>query len=1722
MVRYHEGVIFMRRWRKAVRVAGVFTVVLLLVLSGITISRPAPPVAPAGPAGPGPGGDEGPAPIAIGVPVAQAAAYTLTPLQADDQGIDPRSGFLLAAPAPLTEAALRQGLTISPATEYQVQPAGDDGRSWRILPAAPLKPGQVYRLALAPGDDSLTYRWAFQVREQFRVLGTLPRDAATGVPVNTGIEFTFSHPGYGDPTPYFRITPEVPGRFERHGPVLVFVPTQELQPGTLYTVTLRAGLPLAGTETTLQEEIRFQFETAVPGRDGPGSFLSLPADVLEFSPRDTPFLALHYGTGPKESSTAPAARVALYRYPDGLAYARALARQWEVPEWAQATREARREDPSGLAPVATFTTELHSDRERYYSDFLIFPEPLPPGYYLADITVGERQAQVHLQVTDLAAYTAVTTTETLVWMHRLATGVPAAGVQVELLPVAPAAPPVASARSGPDGLATLPTPPAEPEQHKPLYLLARAPDGAEAVIPAYHRWDPYFGWYGRTTQDEIRFNYWRYLYLDRRLYKPDDTVYFWGVLRPREEGAVPVREVTLELVRSDYRDPRGRELALASATVPVSGGIFTGSLSLPNVRPGWYEVRVLYDGQAMQSQWLEVQTYTKPAYQLELTADKRAVMAGDTITFTVQARFFEGTPVPGLALRYAIDGSGKGEETVTTGPDGRAVIRHEAGQGHRDDAPMEYRGLRIYPANPEGGEISAWLPFMVFTRDTALTAKARTLPVTGATEPPLGEVTVRLNQVDLTARNAPDASGNEEYRAGPVAGQPVAMRLMRLEWLKVERGQYYDFIEKRVVKLYDYKLRTEDVARVELTTAADGTAVHRFPLEPEQAYEVIITTTDQAGRRMQITRQLWGHRYTGLERDYEWYGLAVGESNDWNLSFAAGESMPVELRRNDRPLPDRPGGYLFYTARRGLGRALVAGQNRITLPFLGRDIPGTHLYGIYFDGRTYQEASRYLRYNPAEQELQVRITPDRPEYRPGERVQLTVEVTEAAGRPVDAAVNLNLVDEALYALAGQRVDLLRSLYSDFMPTGILATRSSHRLPRYGPLAEKGGDGGEARRDFRDAIFFETVQTGADGRATAEFQVPDNLTAWRVTYQAVAAADAGPDLRHAPRVGSGTIQIPVRLPFFAEVVLGETFLVGDDPEVTVRTYGTALRPEDQVTIESSLTGPDGTRHQGTGVATGAYAAVTLSLPRLEQPGTYTVRVEARGPRGLQDSIERRVTVQETYYLRERLDFYLLTPETRIAGAPRGITYLTFTDYRRSQYLAVLQRLAHPWGHRLERQLGAVVAQELLKTYFTPTDAASGGRGAGVWNPGEGGSSGFSALHYQTPEGGLAILPYADADLALTARLADLAPTRFDRVGLVQYLRRVADNAGESRERQILALYGLAALGEPVLNRVNALLNEPDLTRAETAYLMLAATALGNHEPVRPRFQALLQEFGEAIGPALLRLNTSIAGTTGSAGSGTPPTRDEMLAATAWAAVVAARLQEPGALPLLRYVAENQPLEILLNVELLLAAREGLARLPEAPVAFSYLLDGQEVRRELGAGESLRMALTPEQWQSLRFTAVSGEVGLTLSYLTPEAEPAAPQGSEGAGITRTYQVQGRATQTWQAGDLIKITLRPALGANPPSGAWEVTDYLPAGLRPVAQPYLRAGGAARASYPIEVLGQRVTFIYWPESRQREIVYYARVVTPGTYTAEAPTLQHAGTGVLWARGVRQQVSIQ
>ena len=149
--------------------------------------------------------------------------------------------------------------------------------------------------------------------------------------------------------------------------------------------------------------------------------------------------------------------------------------------------------------------------------------------------------------------------------------------------------------------------------------------------------------------------------------------------------------------------------------------------------------------------------------------------------------------------------------------------------------------------------------------------------------------------------------------------------------------------------------------------------------------------------------------------------------------YIPGDKVILNFTENEQKMDSRKQGYLFYQGQKTIDTYKVSDQSQYTFNFTEEYIPNINVGAVYFDGIAYHEVyPTIVPYDPASKELKVTIETDKSEYRPKDKVKLSLLVTDQQGKPVQAKVNLNLVDEALYSMVDQRVDILSRLYTDYL------------------------------------------------------------------------------------------------------------------------------------------------------------------------------------------------------------------------------------------------------------------------------------------------------------------------------------------------------------------------------------------------------------------------------------------------------------------------------------------------------------------------------------------------------------------------------------------------------------------------------------------------------------------------------------------------------------------
>ncbi len=1600
---------------------------------------------------------------------------------------------------------------------FTIEPT--DGNVLRIRPLLPLSANTLYFFDLTASDGEVV-TFAFQTRRDWGIVGTLPADQSSGVPVDTGIEVYFTHPGVTLDSRFFEISPKVDGRFETHGNAVAFVPRTPLAAGTLYKVTVKAGLPLPGTEDKLTADLVFSFETnpdESASANPDGGYLNISSAWLESRTDEKTVIPFDISLPASLLQDNKAdLGVDVYRFADDAAFLAALDTRDTVPSWAWWSWSQNRIDTRGLAKTLSFTKTLD-----FSTDFLRYadlPDVLPAGFYLIELSAGAKdkplKAQALLQVTDTTAWFIEDEDTLLFWVNNARTGRAEAGATVSSHLTGLAA------KTDTNGLAVIDkTGSTAPKGDRTEYFRITGADGSVTIFDSGY---PSVSTTGTGSSAKTRYgygssgegDYWRYAGMDRTLYKPSDTVRFWGFARSRLTGVSP-SEVTVEIAQGGWMMPWADsrfscwlpmlQQPLLAATLPAANGFWDGSLDLPALDPGYYTLSVKAGDVVVATSSFSVEDYKKPAWEISVSADKNALFPGDTAVFTVKAAFFDGTPVANQTIRYtlnlpndSITGEGK------TNMKGELAVPFTAKylDGYQGELWASFYATADLPETGEVSASAAVRPFMnrIGADVTGEMVGADGKPVTDGpidkTKPGTGRVTVNAYNIDLTTLNDAETD-NDDYHGTPVAGQVFEAVTTVTTWERVEMGETYDFVNKVVVPRYEYRERKETAATGTITTGPDGKGTFEFPIPAgsEGQYTTELRTVDRENRPM--TFSTWHSSYYGYPDRGTWYNLSTDKS-----AYRDGEPVKAELERSDKAALS--GRTLFVASWKGIQSWTVTNGTRYETVFEDTMAPNLSLDGVLFDGKAYHAAQGSIAYDSEEKRLSFDITTDRDSYRPGDTATLTIHAKDPKGNPVPATINVALVDEALLKLSDQYLDVLSSLYG-WMDNGILRRAGDARrvYPSYGarngmaiafsesaampaPSAAAmdmarempakatfaGGMTAAAsyvvRSDFRDTAYFHTATLDATGTGTLTIDLPDNITDWRVSVSGISGALQG---------GVGKGSAIVSLPFFLSETLNATYLTGDEPSVGLTAYGTALGEDEAVTF--NVTSPDLPSLDRT-VTAKAFERVNIPLGKLPT-GTWRFILKAVSASGRTDAVERTVTVVDSYREMQKTVQVPLANGMTVPAGTKGLTRLAVADPERAALLQTLYGLAWSGGHRLDQRLVAASAQRRLNELIRQGAGDGGDVSGWLFEP-----ETVDTNTYRREDGSYGILPYAPGDLRMTALLTGMLAEN----GNTELLRAFYYNKLYLSDAPPAAvLYGLARLGEPVLSELSTAASIENAPAEDTLFTILGLEAVGDLPSARALWDGNITKLLEKSDP-YIRLKVSAD-------------KDENLQLTALASVAAAALRLPDADGLHAYVMNNPSRNVYTGIEDLLWTTTRFGTLPVATLSFTWTWLGKATTESLANGAVAFITVPSTKAGELSISGVSGS-GVVSSTFTAPMEGV---GNEKAvSLTRTYYsvATGERANTFAMDDLVRIDLSWDIASDAMDSIYEISDFLPAGLTAVDNPWQYGIRPPAGFWYRSFEGQQADFTVGRDwNLNRTITYYARVTSPGTYTAEGAVMR-------------------
>jgi uncharacterized protein YfaS (alpha-2-macroglobulin family) len=563
---------------------------------------------------------------------------------------------------------------------------------------------------------------------------------------------------------------------------------------------------------------------------------------------------------------------------------------------------------------------------------------------------------------------------------------------------------------------------------------------------------------------------------EKPIYQPGQTIHVRALALDRtNHQATAGRKMIFEV-----EDSRGNKV-FRKVTQTDPYGVASAEFGLADeVNLGTYHLGALMEDSAAASvaradMTLQVQRYVLPRFKVAVelvgkdSKAKRGYRPGDHVTGTVRADYFFGKPVDGAE--------------VTVHATGTDVERFEAGTSHgrtdRDGAfPFDIR-LPEYLAGKSSSQAAA---------------------------PVLVEATVK------------DAAGHSESRGESVmvSASPLLITVVP------ESGSVIPGLENQLFVLASYPDGTP--AEADIRVQSPGSALRSATTDPggiaivtlngAAASTVHVDAKDDEGNRTSVRVPLQSRAGSDQVLLRTERGI-----------YRAGERIRLQV------FSTRPSGSAYVDAVKDgqtigtYDADIVNGRAALDL-VATPDMTGTVEFNAYLFGREGRPiADHKLVFVQPADELSIQTELDRPLYKPGGEARIGFRVTNSRGEGVQAALGLEIVDQAVFALAEKQPGFAKVFF--YLEQELMKPRyeiHSVSLPQVISSADPTEAG---RRDLAArTLFAATEQLATANTAPSEFGgivPPGKYSEYAARYQTRLRADIDQVGGIPPRVSKANPQ-----------------------------------------------------------------------------------------------------------------------------------------------------------------------------------------------------------------------------------------------------------------------------------------------------------------------------------------------------------------------------------------------------------------------------------------------------------------------------------------------------------------------------------------------------------------------------------------------------------------------
>lgn len=613
-----------------------------------------------------------------------------------------------------------------------------------------------------------------------------------------------------------------------------------------------------------------------------------------------------------------------------------------------------------------------------------------------------------------------------------------------------------------------------------------------------------------------------YLYTDRPIYRPGQTVSFRGVLRSQDNGrytALGLNELEVKVMLPYDYYISSEPQALTALRLPVSSfGTVSGSFDLPaGAAPGYYSLTLPGIKNAYGISF-QVAEYRKPEFDLQVSFSKGDYLAGEPIAATVNARYYFDAPTSNMPVNWVLYAASDNLYL----PGGYQTGAFESFWRSADERFMP--ALGNYIAQGQGqtaadGTLTVRVTPEMLAQLDSKKRQRLTIEVNAMDEsafPVAARASATFHPAKFYAGLNPESWGTQaktgqgfsvqtvDWQGQPSGNHSMTAHLSKMVWQRQDPlpGQYgsptYQIIETPIASS---DFRTDGLGRARIAFTPPEPGIYQVEVSGEGALTQILIWVGGAGsvawpnlpdQRIQIEAD--ADEYTPgqsakirIPNPFEGKALALVTIERSRVMYQHVFEINTSMAEEVIPIPE-----------------LFAPNAYVSVTVIGRKPDGSP---------DFRQGYLNIKVKADALTINLTVTPNTNRALPGEEITLEISASDASGKPVEGEFSLALVDKAALALADPNSQKIVDAFYGQQPLGV---STSLNLASYAgrikemAMGRGGGGGGDAlaagtRSNFQDtAAWFGAVQTSPDGKATQKLRLPDNLTTWVADLRGLTA------------------------------------------------------------------------------------------------------------------------------------------------------------------------------------------------------------------------------------------------------------------------------------------------------------------------------------------------------------------------------------------------------------------------------------------------------------------------------------------------------------------------------------------------------------------------------------------------------------------------------------------